>query len=288
MCFPVEPTAVTENLGMNDFGWSGFDQKHCDAFTACETEIGTELAAKNIRVAFITPKPVEKDAKPADNPCNQSLSKFSEVLAGVAQATGGRYVNIFQPLLDLITAAHAKQPDVSVFEGDWVHPGAPGKLIMGWACLKGLGASAEVSSATIDAEAQKCTQNAHCVIDQISSQNAGIQFQRLDECLPLPIPQEAVAGLQAAPILDDLSRYELTVTGLKAAHYNLKIDGVVAAPFTREQLAAGVNLTNLPGPITTQTQDLYKKILTKEGYFRFRWTNVQIYQPTFPDWVKDP
>ena len=112
---------MTDNMGMNDGGWTGFNQRSCDAYVACETEIGTELAAKNIRVAFITPKPKEPPhSLPADDLGNQSLAKFSEALTGVAQATGGRYVNIFQPMYDLLVAAHAKQPGVSVLLGDGV------------------------------------------------------------------------------------------------------------------------------------------------------------------------
>jgi hypothetical protein len=161
-------------------------------------------------------------------------------------------------------------------------------LLLAWAYLKGLGAPSTVSSATLDAKSGTLTSAEHCKIDQITSQNGVLRFQRLDESSPLPIPADSSSALSIAPILDDLSRYILTVTGLESPHYTLSIDGEQAGEFTREQLAAGINLTGLPGPITKQGQDLWAKVAGLNDNLVNRWIRVRLYQPQFPDWVKAP
>ena len=285
---PLKPTAVTINFGMNDGGWGAPAPGIYEAYLACQTASARQLAAAGVRVAFITPKPVERTAKPAELDGNKSLAKFSAGLSEVAQSTGARYANAFQPLLDLLVAGHEKQPNISLTGGDGVHPDPAGHLIVGWAFLTALGATGDVSSATVDADALKATQVENCKVDQVSKVDGVVKFTRLDDRLPLPVPAECVKALDAAPILNDLSRYLLTVTGLEAPRYALIIDGVNAGEFTREQLAAGINMTALPGPVTTQMQELFKKIFAKNQAFYKRWRSVQISQVTSPTWLKTP
>jgi len=64
--FSQSPTAVTVNFGMNDGGMGGLSQQNYEAFIACQTEIARQLTSKGIRVAFITPRPMERSQKPAE------------------------------------------------------------------------------------------------------------------------------------------------------------------------------------------------------------------------------
>ena len=283
---PLKPNAVTINFGMNDGGWGSPGPGIYEAYLACQTASARQLKAAGARVAFITPKPVERTAKPADLDGNKSLAKFSAGLSEVAQSTDARYANAFQPLLDLLVAGHDKQPNISLTGGDGVHPDPAGNLLVSWAFLKALGATSDVSSVTVDAVALKATQVENCKVDQVANVDGVVKFTRLDDRLPLPVPVESVKALDAAPILNDLSRYLLTVTGLEAPRYALIIDGVKAGEFTREQLAAGINMTALQGPVTTQMQELFKKISAKNQAFNNRWRSVQIFQITSPTWLK--
>jgi lysophospholipase L1-like esterase len=283
---PLKPTAVTINFGMNDGGWGAAGPGIYEAYLACQTESAKQLKAAGARVAFITPKPVERTAKPAEFEGNKSLAKFSAGLSEVAQSTDARYANAFQPLLELLVAGHEKQPNISLTGGDGVHPDPAGHLLVSWAFLKALGATSDVSSATVDAVALKATQVENCKVDQVANVDGVVKFTRLDDRLPLPVPAESAKALDAAPILNDLSQYLLTVTGLEAPRYALIIDGVKAGEFTREQLAAGINMTALPGPVTTQMQELFKKISAKNQAFNNRWRSVQTFQIKSPTWLK--
>src|SRR5262249_19565749 len=81
------------------------------------------------------------------------------------------------------------------------------------------------------------------------SEDGKLSFDRLDETLPFPIPDEARAVLPLYPTILDLSQYTLKVTGLKGSNYALKINGIPTATLTAEELEAGVNLTTFgPNP----------------------------------------
>ena len=87
---------------------------------------------------------------------------------------------------------------------------------------------------------------------------------------------------------DNLSRYLLTVTGLKAARYDLKIDGVAAGQFTREQLVTGVNLTNLPGTHHRANARPLQKDFGERGDFYDSLEKRADFAPKFPNWVDAP
>ena len=78
-------------------------------------------------------------------------------------------------------------------------------------------------------------------------------FDRLDECLPFPIPDNARTVLPIAPDVLGLSQYTLTVTGLKDGDYTLSINGAACGTLSAKALAGGVNLTTLPADPKAKT-----------------------------------
>jgi hypothetical protein len=56
--------------------------------------------------------------------------------------------------------------------------------------------------------------------------------------------------------LGSVDQQMLRIQGLKAARYALKIDGARVASFTREELAAGVNLALYSTPMENQAKDV--------------------------------
>src|SRR5262249_1138833 len=74
-------------------------------------------------------------------------------------------------------------------QGDPVHPGPPGQLMMAAALLKGLGAEPFVSSAEIDAptavsNAAAAVKAKGCEVTGVKVVNNVLMFERLDACLP--------------------------------------------------------------------------------------------------------
>ena len=126
----------------------------------------------------------------------------------------------------------------------------------------------------------------HCAISNVKVADGGLSFDRLDEALPMPIDARAEAALKLAPVLDDLSRYQLRVTGLAAGNYEVKIDGEPAARVSGGKLAEGLNLSNLPGPITAQGKRILDLVFHKNDIFFHRWRDVQLY--SLPAWADNP
>ena len=283
---PHKPTFVTVKFGMNDHSYQKFRPDIFRAYVRSQTEISRELRAAGARVAFLTPQPIEeRRADPDQDDRNQSLRKFSDGIKDVAAQTGAAYVDQFQPFMDLMLAARAKDPKAFIGGGDAVHPGPSGQLLMAWAVLKGLGATAPVSSATVDAAASKASSEG-CTVSNLKVSADGVSFDRLDAALPFPVDDRAVPALGLAPVLNDLSRYTLTVTGLAEGDYEVSVDGETTLKTTAKALAAGVDLTRDAGAVTRQAQDVLKGVFRKNDVYFERWRGVQLHN--FPGWAKGP
>jgi hypothetical protein len=154
---------------------------------------------------------------------------------------------------------------------------------MAWAILKGLGAPAMVSRVEINAANSKVTSE-NCKVQDLRVANNTITFERSDDALPMPIDEKAGPALKLAPILEDLDRYELQITGLATGTYDLTIDGESVGKATSEELAKGWNLANQAGPITKQAHQVLSLVFQKNNTYYSRWRNVQLY--AFPDWAR--
>jgi hypothetical protein len=164
---------------------------------------------------------------------------------------------------------------------------------MATSILKGLGAPSLVSSVEIDAkntariQAENAKVTAHA---PIAGAAPSVEFERLDNALPWPVLVSPETNLvQTIPgftPMQDLSRYELKITNLSTPKYEVRADNVVVGTWTKEELAAGVNLSRAPGPVQDQAQKLLNKIMQKNELFYTRWRNVQLY--SVPTWLQAP
>ncbi len=284
---PLKPTVVTVKFGMNDHAYQSFREDIFRAYVRSQAEIAKVLEAHSARVAFLTPQPIEdKRPDPDKDVRNESLRKFSDGLKQVAEKTGSRFVDQFDPYMSIMMKTRASNPTGIIGGGDAVHPGPAGHTMMAWAVLKGLGATPLVSRAEIDAAGAKVAAAEACRITNLKVSNGAVSFDRLDEALPMPIDSRAEAALELAPILEDLDRYELRVTGLPAGDYDLVIDGEAATKLSASELAQGCNLATRAGPITAQAQAVLRDVFEKNNVYFTRWRTVQLFE--FPGWAKGP
>jgi len=73
-----------------------------------------------------------------------------------------------------------------------------------------------------------------------------------------------------------LNQQTLKLTGLSGANFDLKIDGDEIGPFTREQLAEGINLATLPTPMVKQAAEVHKLTLQHNNIHFQRWRQIQV------------
>ena len=282
---PLKPTLVTVKFGMNDHSYVAFREDIFRAYVRSQTQIAKVLGAHGARVAFLTPQPIEeKRPDPDKDVRNQALRQFSDGLKDLSAKSGATFVDQFDPYMTILLRERAANPSGFIGGGDAVHPGPIGQTVMAWAVLKGLGASALVSRAEIDASATKVGSTEGCRVDHLQVANGVVSLDRLDDALPMPVDTRAETALKLAPILDELDRYELRVTGLAGGSYEVAIDGEPAGKVSAEELGKGWNLANAAGPITAQAREVLKLVFEKNELFFQRWRNIQLY--SFPGWAQ--
>jgi hypothetical protein len=137
--------------------------------------------------------------------------------------------------------------------------------MMAAALLKDLGADPFVSSAALDA-AGKVTESKGCAVSGVKAEDGRLTFDRLDERLPFPIPDQARAALPLYPEVLGLSEYTLQVSGLKGDQYRLRVNDKDVATVSARDLETGVNLTAYgQGPIAAQGKEVLAAVEAKEG-----------------------
>jgi lysophospholipase L1-like esterase len=277
---PLKPTAVTIDFGMNDHAYQGFREDIFKAYVRSQTELARVLATNGARVALVTPQPIEEHRPDPDQDVrNQSLRKFSDGLKDVAAREGALYVDQFGPYMGVMLAARAAKANAYVGGGDAVHPGPAGQTLMAWAILKGLSATSLVSSADFDVARVmrgKLLGARQCRISGVKYAGGVLSFDRLDAALPMPIDPRATAAVDLAPVLDDLSRYLLTVAGLKAERYEVSIDGAAVATVAAPDLAKGWNMATAATPAATQALQVLDLVFKKNQVYYERWRKVQL------------
>jgi lysophospholipase L1-like esterase len=268
-----KPTAMTVDFGMNDGNYRAFDEPGFMTYMGGLQGMADQAKEAKIRVAWITPSPVEKaeDGRAIEG-YNQTLEKYSEGVNKIAGDNGGLFVDQFHPFVAAIDKARQANPKKRIGGGDPVHPGSPGQAVMAWAILKGLNFPRLVSNVEIDAGQAKVVASEKCRVSELAAKDGGLTFERADEALPF-FPAEAEAINEWAPVRDELNQYGLKVTGLKPGSYELRLNGAKVADYTADELAGGVNLTKTAlaaGPVAEQVNAVWSAVKAKNSYYHDR------------------
>ena len=193
----------------------------------------------------------------------------------IAAANGNAlFIDQFHPFVAAIDKARAANPRNRIGGGDVVHPGPPGQTLMAAEILKGMSFPSLVAAVEINAASRKVVQNRNCAIEGLQVAADGtMQFKQKDNALPFFPEGDARNILQWVPILEEMNRYDLKVTGLKAGQYQIRLGGVKVADHSAAELSAGVNLAAAvlkAGPIADQVKAVATAINAKNSYFHDR------------------
>jgi lysophospholipase L1-like esterase len=285
-----KPTVVSVELGMNDKGGTPTDK-----FVANMGKMVERIRSVKARPVILAASPVNNGESMKTLARNKRLSEYAVALKEFCAKEKVPYADQFHALIDVWAANKAAQEKSVPLQGDPVHPGAPGQLMMAASLLKALGADGFVSSAALDSSG-KVVEARGCKVTDASSETDKLVFDRLDERLPFPIPDNARAVLAIDPTILELSQYTLKVTGLKGSSYLLKINGVPSGTLTAKELESGVNLTALPpgapgkevNPITAQGRAILAAVAAKEGLVgQWRKLSQKAHAANAPPELKD-
>ena len=102
--------------------------------------------------------------------------------------------------------------------------------------------SAAVSSAVVDASSGAIPAATGCRVTGVHGDSTYVEFDRLDEGLPLNFGVFGALQFRFVPIPDELDRYLLTVKNLAPGRYDVLADDRRLGAYTADQLAQGINL----------------------------------------------
>jgi lysophospholipase L1-like esterase len=282
--FAYKPTVMTVMLGMNDASYRAFDQGIFDTYRKGYEHIVASVKehVPGIRMTLIQPSPYDDVAQPPkfEGGYNQVLVRYGEFVKELAAREKLNVADLNTAVVAATEKAKATDPELAKkLNPDRVHPAASGQLLMAAELLKAWDAPEIVTVVEIDAAAGKVTRAGNTKVTGLKAGNGSLSWTQKDAALPMPLdlkdPATALA-LKSSDFMAALNHQPLTVAGLPAGEFTLKIDGGSVGVFTHEQLAAGINLAGLATPMMRQAADVHKLTLQHNNEHFTRWRNVQV------------
>ncbi len=266
----VKPQVVSICFGMNDAGYTAFDENRYQAYLAAMTVLLSELKDIEATAVLLTPGPVDPDkgSNWLDWPMyNEVLKKYGEGLKELAARQGVTIFDSRSLMMEVQTRAKAADPKFTMI-ADAIHPDEPGQALMAYGLITALGASGTASGLEIQTKTSAVVAD-RCQVEKLQITDNEIKFTRRDEALPTYFDPTVATIYPYAPMLEQMNRYQFKVTGLAAGGWKLIVNDRPIGDFTAEALAEGVNLANYPGPWKTLAEKVNELVAEQENIYRF-------------------
>jgi hypothetical protein len=286
--FSKKPNILTLTWGMNDSGYFEWYRKDGQDFMDKRIEgsykyygmLEDKLKQRpDIKKIFILGSPYDFASK--FNKQNlypgkvQAFSKIIDFQEAAAKKNGYGYVDFFHPMTAINQREQAKDSTFSLTPNDRIHPDNDGHLVMAYLFLKAQGLDNQsVADVAINAQNKKVLKAVNCRVSNVAADADSVGFNYLANSLPYPIDtiprawgnrKKQSEALKIIPFTKEFNQELLTVKGLKAGNYVVKIDGEQIASTSAEQLSNGLNLAE----ITTTPQ--YQQAIQIRELNEERW-----------------
>jgi len=291
---PYKPTVMTVMLGMNDGGYLAFDEERFNRYKAGMEHIleVTKKAFPDLRVTLLEPSPYDDVTVEPQFPggYNSVLVRYGQYMKELGQRNHMLVADLNGPVVEMLKKANALNPaGAKALIPGRIHPAAGGHLIMAESLLKAWGALPLVSAVEIDAASRQVARAENTTVTELAVGRT-ISWSQKDAALPMPVslrdrsvPIAVRRGaatmdlaLSSSDFTEALNRQTLRVRGLEAARYTLKINGSETGSFSREQLAAGLNLAGLATPMAKQSFGVHLLTLKRGEVHELRWKQLQV------------
>ncbi|EMI55017.1 lipolytic enzyme, G-D-S-L [Rhodopirellula sallentina SM41] len=252
------PTSVVIMFGMNDVYRHTYvdnpteddmrKQKFAlDRFRENMTKLVDRLKrdANNPKLVFLTPTPfdqtviLDRENQPG---CNDGLARCASIVRNIARANDASLVDLHGPMTEFNLRQQQTDPTYTIVGPDRIHPRDEGRLMMSWLILRAQHVPPIISGVAIDVPNSDTADCTNAVISNISASSSEIQFEMLENALPLPIESRLRQFSSLLPIANDLCQQIVSVRGLDDGKYEIRIDGTTVAEHTNRDLEHGINL----------------------------------------------
>ena len=245
-------TVLIVAYGVNDIGWgTKADAEHKRIYLDGIRGIVEQCKTRGVRVYIGSAAVTAENPETAEHGFLQTMCDEGMALA---RSLGEHSIDIARTMRSIqrkVVAANAsaKPEDKATLHGaDGIHLNELGQLAMAFAILKGLGASAEVSAASVDANGPKFISATGCRLSnlrgQIGEKDGTLEFDRLDDGLPVNFGLFGALQFRFVPIPDELNQYMLRVASLPPGRYDVLVEGRPLGAWSEKQLAAGLNIAS--------------------------------------------
>jgi hypothetical protein len=144
--------------------------------------------------------------------------------------------------------------------------------------LEAWGSTPVVTRVEIDAPSAQVKDSVNTTVSGLESKGP-LRWSQKDDALPMPVPMNdplMALAVKSSDFVEKFNRETLRVTGLDAPTYQLKINGRLIGAFTRENLAAGINLAELDTPMMQQAAQVHDLTIKRADIHNIRWRQVQL------------
>jgi lysophospholipase L1-like esterase len=287
-------TLLTVAYGINDIGWgTKADDEHRKKYLDAIRGIVEQCKKRGVRVYICSAAVTGADPNKSEE---DFLQKMCDEGMAIARAQGEGTIDVqgtmrgIQKKLWAVNAAalDAKKKE-TLHAADGIHLNDLGQLAMAFAILKGLGAPADVSAATLDANGPRLIEAKGCKVTELKARDGGLEFVRLDEGLPINFGLFGSLSFRFVPIPEELNRYMLGVKNLPKGAYEVKADDRLLGRFTSEQLAAGLNISSAtadawqPGGPWDAQATILKSLTDARNEVALSHMFTEIYMPEHPN-----
>lgn len=258
---PWEPTVLTVMLGMNDGDYIPPDPK-----VFAEYQTGYEKLLAMLRAAAPDARLTLVENTPYDEITHGTefvgYMATTEQNAKATPALGRRenlpVVDDYLPVKQLLERAKAADPSfASLLVPDRIHPSEPLHWIMAEAVMKAWHIDPIVSNVRLSAASGVVSRSERTKVSGLVAKATGLEWDQLDEALPLPFnfDNSLMNFVLSISDLGSCDQEILAVDGLHPGEYNLMIDKTPLGSFSAEQLKSGVNLALLKTPMWHQARE---------------------------------
>lgn len=258
--FPHRPTVVTIMLGMNDGYYLPFNQKYFGIFQDGYRDLVKQIQSQDpaTRLTLISTTPYDEVTHGTEFAgYNDTVSRNAAFVRDFASSSHFTFADFYQTTAKLLDAGHRSNASLaSLLVPDRIHPGEAMHWVLAAELARQWGISPIVSSVHLDAAKAQTLSTDNAQISALTAKDGSLTWTQLDSALPLPLPlhDAMIQFVLANSDLAAMDQQMLRVDSLPAARYSLKIDNRMVGSFTREELAAGVNLALLSTPMQSQAK----------------------------------
>lgn len=265
-------TVAAIMLGMNDIGRNDYaaGKNGPEIEARREASLATyhdnmqklieSLQKSGARLILITPSIYEEEAKFSEPGNAAELTLGSNAALGKCAVQVREFAKQYHAgVADFWGAMNAvneeqrkSDPLFSVVGPNRVHPGPVGHFVMAYAFLKAQNVPREVATVSVNARRKKADHEVNCKIEKVVASKGRVEFDALENALPMVMPDEAKPALKLVPFEGQFNQEIVQVAGLKKGEYELKIDESSIGDYSAEELQKGVDLAE--NPATPQYQ----------------------------------